>query len=71
MNERVLKDPEPVIKVLTLADSSVQIAVKPWVKATDMVEVEGDVTQSILETFRARDIVIPYPQRVVRLLDAA
>lgn len=71
VNERVLKDPEPVIKVLTLADSSVQIAVKPWVKATDMVEVEGDVTQSILETFRARDIVIPYPQRVVRLLDAA
>lgn len=69
-NERVLKNPAPVIKVLNLADSSVRIAVKPWVRATDVVEVEGDIARSILETFRAEGIVIPLPQREVRLLGA-
>lgn len=70
-NGRVLRDPEPVIRVLTLADSGVQIAVKPWVSVNDFIDAEGEINQAILETFRARGIVIPFPQREVRLLGAA
>jgi small conductance mechanosensitive channel len=70
-NRRVLGEPEPVILVLTLADSSVDIGVKPWVKVVDFNDAAGEINQAILETFRARGIVIPFPQREVRLLGNA
>lgn len=70
-NERILRDPEALILVRNLADSSVEIAVKPWVKAEDFLESAGKINRAILETFRARGIVIPFPQREVRLLGAA
>lgn len=70
-NSRVLQDPMPVIQVITLADSSVSIGVKPWVGVSDFNDASGEINQAILETFRARDIVIPFPQREVRLLGGA
>jgi len=67
-NPRVLKDPAPVIQVVMLADSSVNIGVKPWVNVPDYVAAAGEINKAILETFRGRDIVIPFPQREVRIL---
>jgi len=67
-NPRVLKDPAPMIQVLMLADSSVNIGVKPWVSVSDYGAVFGEINKTIVEAFRARDIVIPFPQREVRLL---
>lgn len=68
---KILQQPEPVIRVLKLADSSVQIAVRPWVSVADFIDTSSDITQAVLETFRARDIAIPFPQREVRLLGPA
>ena len=68
---KVLPEPEPVIRVLTLADSSVNIAIRPWTPAADFNATSSDITQAVLETFRARSISIPYPQREVRMLNAA
>ena len=70
-NPRVLQQPEPVIRVLSLGDSSVLIAVRPWTSVADFNAASSDVTQAILETFRARGIAIPFPQREVRLLGNA
>lgn len=70
-NRRVLVEPEPVILVRALADSSVDIGVKPWVKVVDYNDAAGEINQAILETFRARGILIPFPQREVRLLGNA
>jgi small conductance mechanosensitive channel len=70
-NARVLKDITPVIGVRLLADSSINIAVKPWVGVQDYGSAAGDINKSILEAFREHGIVIPYPQREVRLLQAA
>jgi small conductance mechanosensitive channel len=67
-NPRVLQDPAPVIGVARLADSSVTISVNPWVKLPDYIASIGEINQSILETFTARNIVIPFPQREVRML---
>jgi small conductance mechanosensitive channel len=67
-NPRVLKDPSPMIQVLMLADSSVNIGVKPWVSVSDYGAAFGEINKAIVEAFRARDIVIPFPQREVRLL---
>jgi small conductance mechanosensitive channel len=70
-NPRVLKEPAPVIQVVTLADSSVNIAVKPWVNVPDYVAASGEVNRAVLESFRRRNIVIPFPQREIRILGNA
>jgi small conductance mechanosensitive channel len=71
-NARVLTDPKPVIQVVTLAESAIVIAVKPWVAVTDYPVVAGELNLSLVEELRKRQISIPYPQREVRLLrDAA
>jgi small conductance mechanosensitive channel len=70
-NPRVLKDLAPVIQVVMLADSAVSIGVKPWVNVADYVAAAGEINQAIVETFRGRNIVIPFPQREVRILGCA
>jgi small conductance mechanosensitive channel len=70
-NPRVLRDPAPLIQVSRLADSSVNIAVKPWVGVPDYVAAGGEINRAIVEAFRGRDIVIPLPQHEVRLLGSA
>lgn len=67
-NAMVLTDPEPLIQVANLADFSVTIAVKPWVKVPDYSAAIGEINQAILASYRAQGIIIPYPQREVRLL---
>jgi small conductance mechanosensitive channel len=68
---KILQEPAPMIRVLALADSRVQIAIRPWVSVADFHTTSGDITQAVLETFRERGIQIPFPQREVRLLGAA
>ena len=70
-NARVLGDLTPVIGVRLLADSSVNIAVKPWVGVQDYGPAGGEINKTILEAFREHGIVVPYPQREVRLLQDA
>jgi small conductance mechanosensitive channel len=67
-NPRVLKEPVPVIQVAMLSDSSVNIAVRPWTSVMDYVAVTGEINRAILESFRGRDIVIPFPQQEIRIL---
>ena len=66
-NERVLKDPAPTIAVMELADSSVNFAVRPWVKTADYWSVYFDLTKNIKLRFDAEGIAIPFPQRDVHL----
>lgn len=67
----ILKDPAPLIHVLTLSDSSVNIAIRPWVAVADFYDASSDITRGVLESFRERGIHIPFPQREVRLLGNA
>jgi small conductance mechanosensitive channel len=67
-NPRVLADPAPVIQVVSLADSAVQIAVKPWVAVADYGMVAGELNVSLLAELRRCGVGIPYPQREVRLI---
>jgi len=70
-NARVLHDLAPVIGVRQLADSSVNIAVKPWVGVQDYGPAGAEINKTLLEAFREHGIVVPYPQREVRLLQDA
>jgi small conductance mechanosensitive channel len=67
-NPRVLAEPTPVIQVVTLADSAVQIAVKPWVAVNDYGAVAGELNVSLVEALRRQGIGFPCPQMEVRLI---
>lgn len=67
-NPRVLKEPAPVIGVKVLGDSSVQLAVKPWTDVADFGPAGGEINKALLEAFRNKSIVIPFPQHEVRMI---
>ena len=62
---RILDDPAPTIFVAELGASSVDFAVRPWVKSEDYWAVRGDVTEQIKKRFDANDISIPYPHSTI------
>jgi small conductance mechanosensitive channel len=66
-DERILSDPEPMIAVSELADSSVNLVVRTWVKSEDYWPVFFDLTRKVKEHFDQNDIEIPFPQRVVHM----
>jgi small conductance mechanosensitive channel len=70
-NPRVLADPKPVVQVAALADSAVQIVIKPWVQVSDYGAIAGDLNVSLVEELRRRGIGIAYPQCEVRLIGGA
>lgn len=62
-NEMVLARPEPMVKVNALADSSVNLAVRPWVKTEDYWDVYWDITREVKMRFDREGVSIPFPQR--------
>ena len=70
-NPRVLQDPAPVVGAVGFGDSSVTIAIKPWVSVQHQVAATGEIHAAVLEAFRARGVTVPFPQREVRLIGKA
>ena len=68
-NPRVLKEPVAIVGVTMLADSSINIAIRPWISVDDYIPAQGEIVQAIAEQLRAANISIPFPQREVRLLN--
>ena len=62
-HEVVLDDPEPIVRVVELGESSVNFAVRPWVKTKDYWETYWDLTKIVKLRFDEEGISIPYPQR--------
>jgi small conductance mechanosensitive channel len=67
-NPRLLRDPAPVVQPTQLGDSAVAIAVRPWVLVQDQGAASGEVCAAVLAALRARGVVIPFPQREVRIV---
>jgi len=66
-HDRVLADPEPMVRVHELGDSSVNFAVRPWVNMDDYWDVYWDITRSVKIRFDEEGISIPFPQRDVHM----
>jgi small conductance mechanosensitive channel len=64
-DDRVLKDPAAVIAVGELADSSVNLLVRPWCTGADYWGLRWDLTRKIKEDLEAAGCSIPYPQQDV------
>jgi len=61
-DERILDEPEPLIAVGELADSSVNFNVRPWVNSGDYWPVHFDLNEKIKLAFDDNGISIPFPQ---------
>ena len=59
---RLLREPEPTVAVAELADSSVNIVVRPWCERADHWNVRCDLTRKLKEQLEAAGCSIPYPQ---------
>jgi len=64
---RVLKDPAPFVGVLKLAESSVDFAIRPWVKSEDYGDVSFALTEEIKKRLDADGFTMPFPQRDVHI----
>jgi len=63
----VLAEPEPVIEVSELSESSVNFICRPWAKTMDYWSVYWDLMRKMKEAFDAAGISIPYPQRDIHI----
>ncbi len=66
-DSRVLKDPEPVVAVGELGDSSVNLVVRPWCSTEDYWGLRFDLTRRLKEELEGAGCTIPFPQRDVHL----
>ena len=67
-HEKVLDDPEPMVRLHTLGESSVDFVVRPWARTSDYWTVYWDITRAVKKRFDEEGISIPFPQRDVHLI---
>jgi len=67
-DDRVLSEPAPTVVVLGLGDSSVNLGVRPYVKAADYWQAQWDLTERIKQAFDVAGITIPFPQRDIHVI---
>lgn len=67
-DKRILKEPEPVIAVHTLNESSVDFVCRPWVKTDDYWNVYWDLQENAKIAFDKEGISIPFPQRDMHIV---
>jgi small conductance mechanosensitive channel len=70
-HELVRDDPESIVRVHELGDSSVNFICRPWVNTEDYWTVYWDVTRTVKEAFDREGISIPFPQRDIHVYQAA
>jgi len=66
-DSRVLTDPATTVAVAELADSSVNLVFRPWVKTADYWDVRFALTENIKNALDEAGISIPFPQQDVHL----
>jgi len=64
---KILDDPESMVRLHTLGESSVDFIVRPWVETDDYWDVYWDITREVKMRFDREGISIPFPQRDVHL----
>jgi small conductance mechanosensitive channel len=70
-DERVLADPAPEAVISTLGDSSITVSLRVWVKTADYWNVMFMFNELSRDRLKAAGIDIPFPQRVIRVVQEA
>jgi small conductance mechanosensitive channel len=69
-NPRVLPEPAYIVGVAALADKSIRIAVKPWVKVPDYLPAGAEINRAIVEKISAAGVDYPGAAREIRIVNA-
>jgi small conductance mechanosensitive channel len=69
-DSRILKEPAPFIGVINLGDSSVDLVVRVWAKASNYWGIFFDLQETVKKEFDRQGISIPYPQTDVHLIQS-
>lgn len=67
-DKRILSEPAPFAGMLEHGESSVNYAVRPWVKAAEYWPVYFDLHEKIKRKFDEQGISIPFPQRDIHII---
>ncbi|MBD3182125.1 mechanosensitive ion channel [Candidatus Poribacteria bacterium] len=67
-DEKILDEPAPQVAVSELADSSVNLVVRPWCNTSDYWNVKFGLTEKIKAAFDAEGIEIPFPQHSIHMV---
>jgi len=70
-DSRVLKEPEPVVAVAELADSSVNFVVRPWCSKDDYWPLRFDLMRRVKDELESSGCSIPFPQRDLHIVNGA
>jgi small conductance mechanosensitive channel len=70
-DSRVLQDPEPLVAVDEMANSSMNLVVRPWCKRDDYWGLRRDLTRKLKEELEAAGCSIPFPQQDVHMHQVA
>lgn len=65
----VLKEPNPMIVVTALADSSINLAVRVWAENEHFFTVSSDMLENGKVALEKAGISIPFPQREVTIIN--
>ncbi|MDV9032879.1 MULTISPECIES: mechanosensitive ion channel domain-containing protein [unclassified Pseudomonas] len=68
---RVLADPAPVAVVSNLGDSSITVSLRLWTKTSDYWDMMFMLNEQARDRLKAEGIDIPFPQRVIRVVQEA
>ncbi|MGB6210959.1 mechanosensitive ion channel family protein [Pseudomonas mandelii] len=70
-DERILTEPAPQAVISTLGDSSITVSLRVWVKTADYWDVMFMFNEQSRDRLKAAGIDIPFPQRVIRVVQEA
>ncbi len=68
-HEKILKDPQPLVRASAHTERGIDIAARAWVKGEDYWNVQFDLLEQVKAAFEESEIVIPYNQIVVHYKD--
>ena len=68
-NEKIDKDPEPLIAVSELGDSSVNMLVRVWCDTSEYWNVTFYLNEELKKAFDKNKLSIPFPQRTVHIIN--
>jgi small conductance mechanosensitive channel len=66
-DDRIHKDPEPFVGLISMGDSSVNLVTRVWVNAPDFWPVFFSINEQMKKAFDNKGISIPFPQRDVHI----
>ncbi len=69
VSERVLENPEPVVRLMAFGDNGIELQLRVWIQDPEqgLGNIRSDINLAIWRAFKAASITIPFPQRDVHL----